>query len=166
MTSDRKFSKKKDETKTIQIQAQDPQGGPVTFSLVSNPPDGVSITPDGVLQWSSTTSNTVGIYIAEECGKQDQASFTLYVEDGSSSGGSSSGSSTGMIIGIVAGVVVVVAMGVSVAGVLLYKRALTKVTPRNQQRSVNVCCTSFVNYCIGRILTIIFDFSNNCTYVN
>jgi hypothetical protein len=46
---------------TVNLTATDPDGGPLTFSLVSGP-SGVSVAPDGTLTWTPTEAQGPGVY--------------------------------------------------------------------------------------------------------
>ncbi len=48
---------------TVQVQATDPEGGPLLYSLGGNPPEGVGIDPGtGVIRWTPTEAQGPGTY--------------------------------------------------------------------------------------------------------
>ncbi|CAH1238490.1 FBN1 [Branchiostoma lanceolatum] len=67
-----------DESLTSNLGAEDPEGGPVTCSLTSTAEDGVSVQPNGQLDWTAVDINsTINVTVEDECGASSEQTFHL-----------------------------------------------------------------------------------------
>ena len=66
------YTKASDESRGIQFTATDPENKNIDFSLRNNVIQGVTISPAGKLQWSSTAtqSGTVDVVVTDVCGTE------------------------------------------------------------------------------------------------
>ncbi|KAF7226620.1 von Willebrand factor D and EGF domains protein [Nothobranchius furzeri] len=66
-----------------QLQAEDPEGSVVLFTLVSGP-EGTSLSPDGLLRWKATAKPTdthmFHFTVADSCGAESSASVQVFVQ--------------------------------------------------------------------------------------
>ncbi|CAH1239237.1 VWDE [Branchiostoma lanceolatum] len=67
------------ENLTMTLSAVDPEGRPVTFSLVTSGGQGVTVKPDGELTWTEdyTTPFDISITVQDECGLSTEQTFRL-----------------------------------------------------------------------------------------
>ncbi|XP_019622001.1 PREDICTED: von Willebrand factor D and EGF domain-containing protein-like isoform X2 [Branchiostoma belcheri] len=78
-TTSSTITKLPDENLTMALSAVDPEGRPLTFSLVTSGDPGVTVKPDGMLTWIGdfTTTFDISITVQDECGSSAEQTFQL-----------------------------------------------------------------------------------------
>ncbi|XP_019622003.1 PREDICTED: neurogenic locus notch homolog protein 2-like [Branchiostoma belcheri] len=73
------ITKLPDENLTMALSAVDPEGRPLTFSLVTSGGPGVTVKPDGELTWIGdfTTTFDISVTVQDECGSSAEQTFQL-----------------------------------------------------------------------------------------
>ncbi|XP_019635893.1 PREDICTED: von Willebrand factor D and EGF domain-containing protein-like [Branchiostoma belcheri] len=68
-----------DENLTLTLASEDPEGGNVTCHLTSSGDDGVTVQPNGQLDWTAdgVSSTSINVTIEDECGASSEQTFTL-----------------------------------------------------------------------------------------